>query len=85
MFDHLARALLCNRLRDLFFYNLILQPILGLKLYFTHDFRAAPGKGRMEFEVSLNGLFSAVVKMMLNGSNDALLVQVSVCYIRLQS
>lgn len=37
---------------------------------------SAPGKGRHEFEVSLNGLFSAVVKMMLNTSNDALLVQV---------
>eukprot|EP00794_Sanderia_malayensis_P005649 gene5649-6345_t len=36
---------------------------------------AAPGKGREDFEFLLNGLFSAVVKMMLNGSNDALLVQ----------
>eukprot|EP00795_Rhopilema_esculentum_P012407 gene12407-3070_t len=37
--------------------------------------RSAPGKGRMEFETSLNGLFSAVVTLMVNSSNEALVVQ----------
>ena len=40
--------------------------------------RAAPGKGRLEFEASLNGLFSAIATMMQNSSDDtnAKLVQV---------
>jgi len=32
--------------------------------------RAAPGKGRLEFEASLNGLFSAIATMMQNSSDD---------------
>ena len=41
-----------------------------------YGYRATPGRGRLEFEASLNGLFAAIVKMMVNSSDDAKFVQV---------
>ena len=39
-------------------------------------FRAAPGKGRAEFEGSISSLFSSIVKMMKISSSEVLLLQV---------
>lgn len=42
-------------------------------------FRAAPGKGRLEFEASINNLFSSIIGTMTMEGDTVLPLQVRLC------